>query len=75
MSLQESADHWRTLAQEQRDWGRYESSRGQYCGVYEERAKLYERTAQSLEIQAKTGIAHCVCCLKPLTGKLSSGLH
>lgn len=28
--------------------------------------RLYRRTAQALELEDKTGIAHCSCCLLPM---------
>jgi hypothetical protein len=33
-----------------------------------ERRKLYERCAESFRMEAKDGIARCVCCLQPFKG-------
>jgi len=61
--IQESIEHWRALAEEQRTrptWDRYACA--QACAA---RAETYERTARSLELQRDTGMPHCACCLKP----------
>lgn len=54
-SLEESAAHWERLADDEPS---------DSCG--RERAKLYRRTAESLRMQMRDGIARCACCLLPL---------
>lgn len=62
--LQEAIDHWRDLARQSRD-------RAQNCPDWDHpashlaKAQIYEAAAQSLELELKTGVSHCACCLKP----------
>jgi len=63
VSIQESIDHWRALAEDERQrptWDPHACI--QACAS---RADTYERTARSLELKRDTGIWHCACCLKP----------
>jgi hypothetical protein len=52
----EHAREWEALADQQED-----TSFGRW------RASTYRRTAEAFRLEAQTGVAHCVCCLKPTT--------
>jgi hypothetical protein len=54
-SLEQHAQEWEALANAQPD-----------TVVGHARMATYLRTAESLRIQARTGVAVCVCCHKPL---------
>lgn len=61
-SILDSAAHWDALALEAEDLGS--------CGITHpevaaNKAALYRRAALSLRMEAETGVAVCVCCLKP----------
>jgi hypothetical protein len=53
-SLEQHAQEWETLAEAQPDTPAGRSKRATYL-----------RAAESLRIEAKTGVAVCVCCYKP----------
>ena len=55
-SLAEAATAWDRLADSE---------------INAHRKSTYERTAESLRIQIRSGVAVCVCCFKPLGGKPS----
>ena len=55
--LDEAIIWWRSLARQELD--------RDGNAVALERARTYERTAEALELEKKTGVWHCVCCLKP----------
>ena len=62
--LEASAIHWEGLA--------VEAERASEMGITHPtvaqcQAGLYRRTAKALRIQAETGVAVCVCCLKPFS--------
>jgi len=57
VTLEAHAADWDALAAEQdRDAGN---------PAARARAETYRRTAESLRIEARTGVAVCVCCYKP----------
>lgn len=63
--LEMSARWWDLLATAEGDrtkWDKYAGTTG-YA-----RAHTYRRTAESLRIQERTGVAVCACCHKPLGG-------
>ena len=64
-----SAAHWDQLAVEADSMGDWERDRGQHDGVYRAKAQTYRDAAKSCRIEAETGVAHCSCCFKPLTGR------
>lgn len=59
-------ERWRNLAQEQRDWAAYLASRGEHTGVALIKAKLYDDTATSIDLEDEHGEPYCACHLKPL---------
>lgn len=67
MELEAAVTAWESLAENER--------RARRMGVASvpdssiARENTYERTAESLRIQIRTGVAVCVCCFKPLDGK------
>ena len=63
MTLQESADHWNQLADDELRGAEYEEGRGHYGGVHRNRAEMFRKTARSLELQVETGKPHCTACL------------
>lgn len=66
-SLLEAAAAWDALADDER--------RARQMGIClvpdssQARERTYERTAEALRFQARTGVAVCSCCFKPLDGK------
>jgi hypothetical protein len=62
--LAESIAHWAALAEEQ------ERSIAEgwtlVPAAARARAETYRRTAKALQHEADTGVALCVCCLKPI---------
>ena len=73
--LETAAKHWESLAQQELDMGTHEVAVGVSLtmGVYNNRADTYRRTAKSLRLEAKTGVWHCVCCLKPQSSERRAG--
>jgi len=65
-ACRESAAHWVKLAEAQEDEAADLKARGLYADVHRSRAALYRRTAKALELEAETGLWHCVNHLKPL---------
>lgn len=68
--LQEAAKRWRELAREASECARLAiecplRSKWDHPASHQARARTYERTAQSLELEQKTGVWHCACCLAP----------
>lgn len=61
----ESAAHWGQLATDADRMGDWERDRGRYDGVYRNKAESYRNVAKACQLEAKTGIPHCACCLKP----------
>lgn len=55
-TLLEAAAHWDALAREQDEFKDVTSAA---------KAEVYRRTAESLRMEEKDGIARCVCHLKP----------
>lgn len=63
--LVESAAHWRKLADaETRDADDLQA-RGLYAQVQRNKAKMFNDTARSIELEIETGKAHCTVCLGP----------
>lgn len=69
-----AAAHWDALAKSERDLADWDAKRGHFVGAYIERAKTYELCAESLWLEASTGIPHCMCHLKPRSGCPWSGM-
>jgi hypothetical protein len=65
MTTQESAAHWNKLADDELRWASYEEGRGHYGGVHRNRAEMFRKTADSIELEIKTGKTHCTVCLGP----------
>lgn len=65
--LHESRQHWRRLAYLEKMTGEYEAQRGRTDAVQLVRAKTYNDCADSIELQIRTGIPHCVCHLIPMS--------
>lgn len=68
--LQESANHWRKLAADAIERARLAvecplRSKWDHPSPHQAQANTFERVAQSLELQLKTGLWHCACCLTP----------
>lgn len=63
-ALLESIAHWNKLADEQTRWAEYLEGRGEYGGTHRNRAHLYQRTAQAIQMTIDTGKWHCACCHK-----------
>lgn len=59
-------EHWRKLAQEQRDRATYLEGRGEYGGVHRTRAALYDRTVDAIDLSRQHGEPYCACHLQPL---------
>ncbi len=66
-TCEEAARRWDGQALELRDWAAYQRSRGASASATEAKAALAEAAAESLRLEDRTGTAHCVCCLKPVT--------
>ena len=61
-----SATYWDNLANEQiraANWAEYRGLGD--VSAYHNRAALYRRVAQSLRLEAETGLPHCSECLGP----------
>ena len=69
MELEESAKHWRELAQRSRDKAEWDRSIGiapkDVKVAADHQAELYDQTARSIELEIETGKWHCVCHLSP----------
>ncbi|MHC4296485.1 MAG: hypothetical protein ACYS7Y_04230 [Planctomycetota bacterium] len=66
--IQTAIDHWRGLASSELkaiELGIHDKTNT--ADIARRRAKTYERTAKSLEIERDTGVAVCSCCHKPYT--------
>lgn len=66
----EAASHWEDLASQadrMADWE--ETQLGWAPGANRHKAKTYRDAAKALRLEAETGIAYCVCCLKPVGHK------
>lgn len=61
----ESATHWEGLASYADRMGDWEREHGRHDGVYRNQAKMYRDAAKACQLEAKTGLPHCSCCLKP----------
>lgn len=61
--LKEAIAHWAKLANDEKKKAHDEKLRGLYAGVHEAKAKTYEHTARSLQMELETGVAHCNCFL------------
>ncbi|MFA6094160.1 MAG: hypothetical protein WC986_14575, partial [Elusimicrobiota bacterium] len=57
------AAEWRLLADQERK--RPEWDHCYLPALAERKAKLYEDTARAIELEEKTGVAHCACHLIP----------
>lgn len=67
--LEKHAAEWDSVARGYEDSAEAEAAFGRYRGVYDSKARLAHRTAESLRLQARTGQPHCACCLKPRCSK------
>lgn len=68
--LRESAGHWRKLAAESAELARLAvecplRAKWDHPSAHQARANTFNRAAQALEIELRTGVWHCVCCLTP----------
>lgn len=63
--IAESIAIWSKLASDAEEFAAYEEARGSSGAVYRNKAETYRRTVRALELERETGIAHCVCCLRP----------
>jgi hypothetical protein len=61
--LKESIAWWAKLANDEKKKAHDEKQRGFYAGVHEAKAKTYEHTARSLQMELETGVPHCNCFL------------
>jgi hypothetical protein len=62
-------DHWKRLAVEADEMADWERSMGRYDGAWRNKAVMYRDAAKAATIGTETGTEHCVCCLKPLSGR------
>jgi hypothetical protein len=69
-----AAAHWDALACAERDMATWDARFGRFVGAYINRAQMYERCAETLWLQAATGLPHCHCHLKPSRECPSSGM-
>ena len=66
MSVAEAAEHWANLARQERENAAWDEAHGHGpCPAHYERAKTYDRCAESLRMEAATGKPHCMCHLQP----------
>lgn len=72
MSLEAAIAAWRKLADDERALAEINKRYGD-VSAYQVRAEMYERTAQALEIQQRTGVAVCSCCHKPVGEGMKHG--
>lgn len=68
--LQEAATRWRELASQAAERAQLAiecplRSKWDHPAPHQARARSFERTAQSLELELATGVWHCACCLTP----------
>lgn len=69
-----AAAHWDALAKSERDMAEWDAARGRFVGAYIARAESAERCAESLWLEASTGVSHCMCHLKPYRDCPSAGM-
>lgn len=61
-----SAEHWEGLAAEADRMGDWEEQQlGWPPGANRHKARSYRDAAQACRLEARTGVPHCACCLKP----------
>lgn len=65
-SLEWSAAHWHSLAEEADRKADLEERRGSSGNAWRNKAEMYRRCVVSLYLQSKTRLVHCVCCLVPM---------
>jgi hypothetical protein len=65
--LRRSCAHWRRMATEEKARGEYNRERGETDVVQRNREDLFNKCAESIELQLKTGVPHCVCHLIPMS--------
>lgn len=66
MNAAEAASHWANIAQQERESAAWDEAHGHGpCPAHRERAKTYDRCAESLRLEASTGVPHCMCHLGP----------
>ncbi len=66
MTTQESIDQWRRLAASRSYLASQARKAGEYSGVHEAQAKLYENVARSFELGREHGEPYCCCHLRPV---------
>lgn len=63
----QAARRWDEYAAGREKWADYLDSRGEDSGATRAQAKQARDCAESLRLEAKTGISYCVCHLIPMT--------
>ncbi|WP_394475051.1 hypothetical protein [Ralstonia mannitolilytica] len=74
MSLVAAIAAWRKLADDELRLAEINKRYGD-VSAFMVRAEIYERAAQALEIQERTGVAVCTCCHKPLGEGMKHGAY
>jgi hypothetical protein len=61
-----SAEHWEALAADALRMAEWNDTHIGSGAPQRHQAETYKRTAEALRIEARTGVPHCSCCMKPL---------